>query len=118
MDLPWDPATLTGPQPPNLDHPLLVPPETRIWTLRSLMHHVHHKILGQGRWVWTDEGGIHQDKPLRVGGGGLQGTGGGNRNAHEEEGASAPPPLAQFNVVTPDVKQGGDGHWRFICMCW
>ena len=26
MDLPWDPAVLAGPHPPNLDHPLLVPP--------------------------------------------------------------------------------------------
>ena len=27
MELPWDPAVLAGPQPPNLDHPLLVAPE-------------------------------------------------------------------------------------------
>ena len=54
----------------NLDHPLLVLPESPIWTLCFLMPRAHHKILGQGRWVWADEGGIHQDKPLRVGGGG------------------------------------------------
>ena len=26
--------------------------------------------------------------------------------------------LAQFDVFTPDIKKGGCGHWRFICMCW
>ena len=56
-----------APTPQNLDHPLLVPPESPIWTFCFLMHRVHHKILGQGRWMWTDEKGIHQDKPLRVG---------------------------------------------------
>ena len=34
------------------------------------MHLVHHNILGHGRWVWANEGGIHPDEPMRVGGGG------------------------------------------------
>ena len=37
QDLPWDPAVLTGFQPPNLDHPLLVVPESPLWTLRFLL---------------------------------------------------------------------------------
>ena len=71
LHLPWDPAVPAGPHPPHLDHPLLVPRESPIWALSFLMHRVHHKILGQQRWVWADEGGVHQDKALRVGGGGL-----------------------------------------------
>ena len=90
MDLPWDLAVLAAPHPPNLDHPLLVPRESPIWTVRFLMHRVNHKILGQGRWVWADKGGIHQDKPQRVGGdcrGLVVATG----VAREEEGGSGPP---------------------------
>ena len=34
--LPWDPAVLAGPHHRNLDHPLLVPPESPVWTLRFL----------------------------------------------------------------------------------
>ena len=59
MDLPRGPAVLAGPTPPNLDHPLLVPPGSPIWTVRFMMHHVHHKILGQGKWVSADEGTIY-----------------------------------------------------------
>ena len=47
--LPWDPAVLVGPQPPNLDHPLLVPPESTVWTLRFLTQRVRQRISGQGR---------------------------------------------------------------------
>ena len=57
QDLPWDPAVLAGPHPPNLDTPLLVAPESRVWTLRFLLVRVHHRLLGAGRWVWVDEGG-------------------------------------------------------------
>ena len=63
LDLSWDPAVLAVPSPPDLDHPLLVPPGSPIWTLRFLMHRVHHKILGQGRWVWVDEGGFTRTNP-------------------------------------------------------
>ena len=59
MDMPRDPAVLASPQPPNLDHPLLVPPESPIWTLRFFMHRMHHNSFGEGRWVWADEGGIY-----------------------------------------------------------
>ena len=52
MDLPWDPAVLDAPPPPpSLNNPLLVSPESPIWTLRFVMLCVHNQILGQGRWV-------------------------------------------------------------------
>ena len=57
QDLPWDPAVLAGPHPPNLDTPLLVAPESPVWTLRFLLQRVHHRLLGAGRWVLVDEGG-------------------------------------------------------------
>ena len=68
QDLPWDPAVLAGHHPPNLDTPLLVDPESPVWTLRFLLVRVHHRLLGAGRWVWVDGGGVvHLDKPLRLG---------------------------------------------------
>ena len=67
-DLPWDPAVLAGPHPPNLDTPLLVAPESPVWTLRFLLVRVHHRLLGAGRWVWVDGAGVvHLGKPLRLG---------------------------------------------------
>ena len=57
LDLPWDPAVLAGPHPPNLDTPLLVTPESPVWALRFLLQRVHHRLLGAGRWVWVYEGG-------------------------------------------------------------
>ena len=44
-DLPWDPAVLARPPPPNLDTPLLVTPESPVWTLRFLLQRVHHQLL-------------------------------------------------------------------------
>ena len=79
QDLPWDPAVLAGPHPRNLDTPLLVDPETPVWTLRFLLVRVHHRLLGAEHWVWVDggEGGfVHLDKPLRLGW--SRGRGGGN----------------------------------------
>ena len=49
QDLTWDPAVLAGPHPPNLDTPLLVAPESPVWTLRFLLVQVHHRLLGAGR---------------------------------------------------------------------
>ena len=40
QDLPWDPAVLARPPPPNLDTPLLVAPESPVWTLRFLLQRV------------------------------------------------------------------------------
>ena len=40
-DVPWDPAVLAGPHPPNLDHRLLIPLDSPVWTLRFLMQLVH-----------------------------------------------------------------------------
>ena len=54
MDMPWDAAFLAGPQPPGLDNPLLLPPESPVWTLRFVMHHVHHKILGHPWYTLED----------------------------------------------------------------
>ena len=88
QDLPWDPSVLAGPHPPTLDTPLLVAPESPVWTLRFLLQRVHHRLLrggGGGRWVWVDEGGlVHLDKALRLG----VATGFGG----EERGGGAPPP--------------------------
>ena len=68
MDMPWDGAILEGPRPPRLDTLVLLPSEIPVCTLFSVMHRVHHNILGQGRWVWVAERGVHTDKPLQVGG--------------------------------------------------
>ena len=68
QDLPWDPAVLAGPHPPNMDTRLLVAPECPVWTLRFSLVRVHHRVLGAGRWVWVDgEGAVDLDKPLRLG---------------------------------------------------
>ena len=56
-DVPWDPTVLAGPQPPNLDSPLLVDLESPVWTIRFLLVRVHHRLLGAGRRVWVDKGG-------------------------------------------------------------
>ena len=76
-DLPWDPAVLAGPQPPNLDTPLLVAPGSPVWTLRFLLVRVHHRLLGAGRWVWVDGGGggcPPGQAPAPGGGGGVLGV--------------------------------------------
>ena len=57
QDLPWDPAVVAGPHPPNLDTPRLVAPESPVWTLRFLLVWVHHRLLGAGQWVWVGGGG-------------------------------------------------------------
>ena len=68
QDLPWDPAFVAGPHLPNLDTPLLVAPESPLWTLRFLLQRLHRRLLGAGRWVWMGEGGVaHVDRPLRPG---------------------------------------------------
>ena len=92
--LPWDPAVLAGPTSQNLDTPLLVAPESPVWTLRFLLVRVHHRLLGAGRWVWVDEGGvIHLDKALHLGV--VNGSWGWQRElpgAGEAMGGGAPPP--------------------------
>ena len=44
QDLPWDPASLAGPHPPNLDTPLLIAPKSPVRTLRFLLQRVHHRL--------------------------------------------------------------------------
>ena len=126
QDLPWDPAVVAGPHPPNLDHPLLVPPESPVWTLRFLMQRVHQRLLGSGRWVWVDEGRVvHLDKPMRVGV--VRGWWGRERELPRRKWGETPPPpekgvkmfeLAQFKLFTPEKKKGGGTHRRFIGNCW
>ena len=130
-DLPWDPAVLAGPHPPNLDTPLLVAPESPVWTLRFLLVRVHHRLLGAGRWVWVDGGGggvVHLDKPLRPGV--VAGSWGMQRElpgqGNKRWGQVPPPPergvkmfeLAQTNILTPERKKEGATHWRFVAHCW
>ena len=65
--LQWDQAILASPHPRNLDTYLLVTLEKPVWTLRFLLVRVHHRLLGAGRRVWMDEGGVVQlDRPLRL----------------------------------------------------
>ena len=126
--LPWDPAVLAGPNLPNLDTPLLVAPESPVWTLQFLLQRVHHRLLQAGRWVWVDEGGVvHMDRPLRLGvvnrWWGWQRELSGPRKGWGE----APPQkkmgvklfeLAQTNIFTPEKKKGGATQWRFVANCW
>ena len=118
MDVPWDPAVLASPHPMGLNHPLLLPPESSIWTLRFVTQRVHHKRLGQGRWVWVDERGFYRDKPPRVGGGGVPGLWHSQPEMPGGKKGKVVPPsdkgvtmfeMAQFNVFTPEVKKGGGG---------
>ena len=94
LDPPWDPEVLAGPHPRNLDTPLLVAPESPVWTLRFLLVRVHHRLLGAGRWVWVDGGGgvVHLDKPLHLRW--SRGRGGGNVSCRGEgsDGVRCPPP--------------------------
>ena len=120
MDMPWDPAIMAGPRTPGLDQPLLTPQRRWVWTLRSVMHRFHHKMLR--RWVWVHERGVHTDKRLRVGwgGGGFRGYCNGSRKCRwGKKGKLVPPSdkgvqifeTAKFNVFTPDLKKGGG--WAF-----
>ena len=89
MDMPWDAAVPAGPHPLGLDNPLLLPLESPVWTLRFVMHRVHHKTVGQGMWVWVDEQGVHINKPLRVGV--FRGYGNGSLNRRKGGRESGPP---------------------------
>ena len=130
LDLRWDPAVLAGPHPPNLDTPLLVAPESPVWTLRFLLVWVHHRLLGARRWVWVNGGGVvHLDKPLRLGV--VEGSWGWHcelpGQGNKRWGEVPPPPqrgvkmfeLPQTNIFTPERKKGGGGtHWRFVAHSW
>ena len=128
----WDPAVLAGPHPPNLDTPLLVAPESPVWTLRFLLVRVHHGLLGAGRWVWVDGGGGGLSTwTSHCACGWSRGRVGGNmrcRGRGISDGGRCPPPppekgvkmfeLAQTNIFTPERKKGGATHWRFVAHCW
>ena len=95
QDLPWDPAVLAGPLPPNLDTPLLVAPDSPVWTLRFLLVRVHHRLLGAGRWVWVDGGGGLSIWTSPCAWGWSRGRGGGNvscRGRGISDGGRCPPP--------------------------
>ena len=89
---------------------------------------VHRRLLGAGRLVWVDEGGVvHLDRPLRLGvvngwwGWQLELPGPG-----KGWGEVALPPemgvkmfqLAQTNILTLERKKGGTTHRRFVVNCW
>ena len=111
------PSSLAPPPPPNLDRPLLVTPESPVWTLRFLMQRVNQRLLGPGSWVWVDEGGVvHLDKPMRVEV--VRGWWGWEPELPGRKwGETRPPPppekgvkmfeLAQHNLFTPEKKKGG-----------
>ena len=125
------PGSPSWPPPPKPGHPLLVAPESPVWTLRFLWVRVHHRLLGAGRWVWVDGGGgvVHLDKPLRLGV--VEGSWGWQRelpgHGNKRCGEVPPPPprkgvkmfeLAQTNSFTPERKKGGANHWRFVAHNW
>ena len=125
------PHRRAGPPPPGARrHPLLLPPESSNWTLRFVMHHVHHKIFEEGRWVWVDERGGPRGQTPAGGEGGFRGDGNGSRKCRGGKKGKVVPPsdngvmmfeMVLFNVFTPDVKKGGGGraqHFRFLCHCW
>ena len=118
------------PTPQNLDTPLLLAPERPVSTLRFLLVRVHHRLLGAGRWVWVDEGGVvHLYRPLRPGV--VNGWWGwqtylpGPGKGWGEVRAPPPPPkgglnmldLAQTNIFTPERKKGATIHWRLVAHC-
>ena len=126
QDLPWDAALLAGPHPPNVDTPLLVGPDSPVWTLRFLLQRVHHRLLGGGGYGWT-RGGAGSPGQAPAAGGSQRVVGVATGVAWEEMGGDAPPPekgvkmfeLAQLNLFTPEGKKGGGGtHWCFIANCW
>ena len=105
LDLPWNLAVLDTPRPPGMDTPFPLPPESSIWTLQFVLQCMRHKLLGQGRWVWIDEWGVHPDKPLCLGGfqGGwqwqldLEGAGGGDEVRQSNAG------VKMFEIVVAGV---------------
>ena len=118
QDLPWDSAVVACLHPPNLDTPLLVAPESPVWTLRFLLVRVHHRLLGAGRSVWVDEGGgcPPAQAPAPRGGQRVVGVATSVAGAGEAMGRGAPPSpemgvkmfeLAQTNIFTPERKRGG-----------
>ena len=75
-DLPWDPALLAWPHPPNLVLPLLVPPESPVWTLLFLFHAAGaSKVFGArdvGIGGRGGGGGVHPLGQAPAGGGGAR----------------------------------------------
>ena len=68
-DLPWDPAVLAGPRPPNLDTPLLVAPESPVWTLRFCCSGCTTGSWGPGGgYGWTKGDGPPGQAPTPMGG--------------------------------------------------
>ena len=122
---PCHPAGSPTPKPQPLP---AGPPVSPIETICFLMHRAHHKFLGQGRWVWANEGGIHQYKPLCVGG--VAGDWWWQEEMPWGKGGQTAPPsdkgvkmfeLVQFNIFTPDVKKGGpsiSGSFACVCRPW
>ena len=58
QNLPWDPAVLVGTHPPNLDTPLLVAPESPVWTLRFFWCGCTTGCWGRGGGYGWTRGGL------------------------------------------------------------
>ena len=71
QDLPWDPAVLAGPHPPNMDTPSSSPRSVRYGLSGFCWCGCTTGCWGRGGgYGWTGGGGggvVHLDKPLRLG---------------------------------------------------
>ena len=90
MHLSWDPAVLSGLHPPNLDHPLLVPRRVRFGLSVCRCTVCISKIWGKGAGCGRMRAGCIRTNPCGWGGGGLQGTGGGNHKYPGGRGGKCP----------------------------
>ena len=115
----WPPPPKPRPSPPrppgqsDLDSPFFDSP-------------CASQIFEAAELVWADEGWVHDDKPLWVGG--VAGAWWWQPKLPGRKRGVAPPPpsekgvkmfgLARPNVFTPDVKKEGASHWRFIAHFW
>ena len=91
MDVLWDPAVLVRLHPPNPRPPPPCPPGESDLESPFFDAACASQILGQGRWVWADEGGIHHYQTPTGGGGVCRGLLVAPGVAREEEGGGALP---------------------------
>ena len=118
-------SVLDGPNPPVMDPPSPSPGELNLDSplCAAPAHRVHHKVLGQGRWVWVDERGVHANKPLRVGG--VQGEWqwqpdpwAGGTVVRPSDAGQKMFTMAHYIISTLGVKKAGAPHFCFLYCCW